>query len=62
MKLDIVHVKKSKVECTGTKEASAKESAVTGHPKIYLYVGGKTKCPYCGKVFVLDNTVNASKF
>jgi uncharacterized Zn-finger protein len=54
MKVDIVHVKKARVECTGTKEPNAKESSVTGHPKVYLYVENQTKCPYCGKVFVLD--------
>ena len=55
MKPDIIHVKKPKVECTG-KDPSHKDSAAhpAGHPKVYLYVEDKTKCPYCGKVFVLD--------
>ena len=54
MKIDIVHVKKTKIECTGTRESSPKETSVTGHPKVYLHVENQTKCPYCGKVFVLD--------
>lgn len=56
MKVDIVHVKKSKVECTGIKDPQGKDSVahLAGHPKVYLYVEDKTKCPYCGKIFVLD--------
>jgi uncharacterized Zn-finger protein len=56
MKPDVVHVKKPKVECMGTKDLAHKDSSVhpTGHPKVYLYVEDKTKCPYCGKIFVLD--------
>jgi uncharacterized Zn-finger protein len=54
MKVDIVHVKKAKVECTGTKTHNVEGVPVTGHPKVYLYVENQTKCPYCGKVFVLD--------
>ena len=62
MKADVVHVKKTRVVCSGIQNLYGEDMISThssagsaaGHPKVYLYVENTTKCPYCGKCFILD--------
>lgn len=38
---------KRKVHCDGGEN---------GHPLIYLEVSGEETCPYCGKIFIYDDS------
>ncbi len=44
-----ITVEKTKIACDGGTSSS--------HPKVWLQIDprqGKTECPYCGRVYVLD--------
>ena len=47
---EIIRVGQPQVACDG--------GGVLGHPKVYLSLerGGRVECPYCDRLFVLDDT------
>jgi len=48
MSFETVYTKETRVSCKGTEDA--------GHPIVYLELSkkGETVCPYCSKVFILE--------
>lgn len=50
-----VIVFEKEVMCCGSPDNPA-----LGHPCIYLYIqsNNQVECPYCGKVFIYDNSKN----
>ena len=46
---EIIHVKTRSVACDGG-------VSTLGHPKVYLYMPGEQiACPYCSRIFILEN-------
>ncbi len=48
---ETVYVTEKKVACDGGEGA-------LGHPRVYLSMGvdGKVECPYCDRLFILDQS------
>lgn len=44
---EVIYVDEESVACDG-------DAGALGHPRVWLAMrGGKTHCPYCGRVFVM---------